>query len=151
MSPTSHPDLKRLAEGALDREARETALRHLVGCADCRSRWLADDPTRAFALLGRAPMPETVLDGVVDGVRRETAPRRWAAVGAWAAALVIVATLVGLGLPQQEPVIVAEVLELDARPRGTLALLESPGRAEVVDLAVGENQVVMIFDQEFDL
>lgn len=150
-TPTVHPDLERLAEGTLGREAREAALDHLVGCADCRRRWLADDPTRAFALLGRAPVPEPVLDGVVDGVRRETAPRRRVAAGAWAAAILIVATLVGFGLQKREPVIVAEALELDARPRGTLALLESPGEAEVVDLAVGENQVVMIFDQEFDL
>ena len=142
----NHPDLQRLADGTLNGEAREAALDHLVGCSDCRRLWLADDPTRAFALLGRAPIPGPVLDGVVDGVRRATAPRRRFAVGAWAAALVIVATLLGFSLRETET-----PLELDARPRGTLALLESPGEAEVFDLAVGDRQVVMIFDQEFEL
>jgi hypothetical protein len=36
-------------------------------------------------------------------------------------------------------------------PGAQVVLLDSPGEAQVMDLTVGETQIVMIFDREFDI
>ena len=92
--------------------------------------------------------------------------RRWLVALALAASVAL-AMLIGLPLVRQDvgteiaeatPVVVPQVLEVlkSIRPavggpvRG-VELLSSPGEAEVVELAIGDAQVVMIFDKELDI
>ena len=47
---------------------------------------------------------------------------------------------------------VAEIAEItEIAPGASVALLDTPGEARVIDLTMGEARVVMIFDQELDL
>jgi hypothetical protein len=148
---------------------REAWVTHVDACAECRARWLADDPSLMFALLAREPIPDAVLDAVSDTVAAEIRHdekrpaanrfRAWPVAAALAAAaLLLVAILVPWSGPGTESRDVGPVVELpidDAAVPASLGLgvevLSTPGRAQVVDLTVGEMQVVMIFDEEVDL
>ena len=47
---------------------REAWVTHVDACAECRARWLADDPSLMFALLAREPIPDAVLvSGQITG------------------------------------------------------------------------------------
>jgi len=143
---------------------RDSVLDHAAGCERCREVLAAEDPTRIFALLGRRPIPESLLDDLSADVSaaidagvtpRGIGPaRRTWAVGAWAAAVLLAIGLVFVtdGEAPRAPFeeTVAEVTSMTT-PRATVAVLESPGEAQVVDLALGETQVVMIFDREMEL
>jgi hypothetical protein len=156
-----HPDLSRW-ESASGPE-REALLAHLGECDPCQKTWTRDDPARIFALLRTAPIPPSVLDavsrGVATAVVRSGAPR--AAVGrtlprvaAVAAALILSLTSGWLLLAPERPletVATSRVEPLLAEPRAGVELLSSPGTARVVDLTVGDTQVVMIFDEGLDL
>ncbi len=106
-------------------------------------------------------------------VARPGLPGRWVAAAAVAAALLL-AVLFGSsidGLPTLEqpqnviaeaaapPITEDDLLEFLRRqtespavlPARGIELLSSPGDAEVVDFALGETQVVMIFDAELDI
>jgi hypothetical protein len=115
-------------------------------------------------MLSIREIPAEVLDSVSEGVRSaieidSRVPSRaagaWSlrAAGALAAGILLALAMVlftgrtpETGLPVET---VAEMGEID--PGATVALLESPGEARVVDLTMGEARVVMIFDQELDL
>ena len=157
---SAHPGPELLLElDGLDTCDRNAVLEHVANCAVCREVVAAEDPSRLFALLARHPIPGDLLDdvstAVMAGIDSETqaapAPsrsRRLWAVGAWAAGILLAAALslvprVEEVEPPQGPV--------DSVPRATVMVLESPGQAQVVDLALGETQVVMIFDQELEL
>ena len=74
MRPHPHPDdLRRFNE--LEPELRGEVLGHVAGCAECRERFLAPDPSRAFALLSLAVVPEETLDRLSRNVAERTAPR----------------------------------------------------------------------------
>ena len=89
---------------------------------------------------------------------------RWMRVASIAAALILAAFL-GVQMDRREPVTrVARVTPAPAAPTVTLEagvesslpargleLISSPGEADVVDFALGETQVVMIFDRELDI
>jgi len=140
-------------------ECRREALEHLAGCPACRRRVTAADPALVFALLGAAAVPTEVLERLTLAVESGLPPRPaargwWPAAAALAASLLLTAmfgTYVSrLGSPEPATRAGLAAIELPAPPR-TVELISSPGRAEVVDLAVGETRVVMIFDRDLDI
>ncbi|MDX1389301.1 MAG: hypothetical protein R3344_08925 [Acidobacteriota bacterium] len=161
-----HPDGATLRDlDALAPDRRAEVLDHVAACSRCRDAFVADDPARVFALLKRRPIPEAILDEVTAGViagidAGASAPARRfgpgnARVWAWGAvaAAVILAVALVLVPRTESPAPETAVAEagLDAAPRSTVTVIDSPGDAQLVDLTVGETQVVMIFDREMDL
>jgi hypothetical protein len=145
----------------LDRAARAAAVEHASGCADCRARLLAADPTRSFALLAAVPIPAGRLERLSADVGREIdrlggrSSSRGRAVGSIAASVALAAALVGLvGDRGADTVERAGVERPPARVEpayGRVDVLSSPGEAQVLDLRVGGTQVVMIFDKDLEL
>ncbi len=164
-------DLRRFDE--LGPVARVEIARHAQGCARCRSVLVSRDPSRVFALLAATSVLPGLLDrvsgGVAAAIAREagrsgpavSASRRAAAVG-WAAAvlLAVSAGTMLLGPRQSTPARAPHIAAGDSRsPDGSrdervssiVEVLSSPGTARVVDLRVGETQVVMVFDERIAL
>ena len=163
---SEHPRIDRLDETTGD--ARASMLDHLLGCSSCRASLAGRDPAGLFALLSRRPLPGGILDEVSLGVRagilearpgaasfRDDLARR---VAPWAAAVLLAA---GLGTafvkrpgpPTAPPLPSASLAAVPALlpARAEVEVLSSPGQAQVVDLTVGETQVVMIFDRGLPL
>ncbi len=146
----------------LDRAARAAAVEHAAGCADCRARLLAADPTRAFALLASVPITAGRLERLSADVGREIdrlggrSSSRGRAIGSIAASVALAAALVGLvgdrGAPATVERVGVEPPSAGVEPAyGRVDLLSSPGEAQVLDLRVGGTQVVMIFDKDLEL
>ena len=167
----SHPGPERFERfDSLDAPARLELLRHVRGCADCRRRLIAADPSRVFALLAVEPLPAEALDRVSRGVSRSLndlerpGRRQWYAVASIAASLLLAGYL-GLQLwgPGEAPprqLAPAELAEIERildeheqkhTPVRSIELLSTPGTARVVDLSLGDTQVVMIFDADLDI
>jgi hypothetical protein len=145
-------------------DRRDQLLQHLRKCSACRGAWSASDPSRLFSMLSVRELPGDLLDSVSEGVfsaidsgtptpARVGGARSLRAAGALAAGILLAVTLVlftgrvpDVGSPVDS---LAELGEI--APGATVALLDSPGEARVVDLTMGETRVVMIFDQELDL
>ena len=162
----SHPEPQRLADWErLDGGARRPILEHLDACSECRARWLEADPSRLFALLARADLPHAALEALSARVSAATAapsPRARRAWGALAASLLLALAL-GAPLLNDDPgptdpgtVAIAPspappgIDRLGPAELG-IQLVASPGEAQVVDLHIGEIQVLMIFDEALDL
>lgn len=155
---TSHPDLRAIdgPEGA-DRRA---ALEHIRECDACRSELLTEDPARVFSLLALVAMPPRDLGAVSAAVERrlEAAPRTLLDAlreGFFprAAAAVAAIVLVGVGTVAfwPRPRLGDEIATRVAAPPAGAEVTMAGGDARVVDLAVGDIQVVMIFDPEIEL
>jgi anti-sigma factor RsiW len=166
----AHPDagtIERLAE--LPPAERRRVADHLGRCVECRCRLAADDPSRIFSLLGTRFLPAGLLDEVSaavsetirGGERREPLRTAWLRVGSLAAGLALAAFL-GIGLagspePVAGPAAALEVaaptsVATKARPaRLGLDLRDADAMVQVLDLTVGETQVVMIFDERLEL
>jgi len=160
---TRHLD-RELIEGfeSISDAARETALVHLRGCAGCRAAWIADEPSRVFALLSRAPVPEQRLELLSQRVAAAVAPRertpRWYGAASIAASLLLAAVLGAVlwshELPQQS---IARIEEIGSPGRMPLEdigarLVALPGEeSRVLDLTIGETQVLLIFDESIEL
>lgn len=159
---SAHPDLARLRT-ALAEDERLPILAHLRDCATCRATLSTEEPSALFSLLAlRVPDPER-LEAVsrdvearlpaaprslLDALRERGLPRLLplAAAAAVAGALL----LVGLpGTPVREPV--ASIAFDASRARADVRVTDTAGPAQVVDLTVGDTQVVMIFASEIDL
>ena len=123
----------------LARAARAAAVEHAAGCADCRARLLAADPTRAFALLASVPMPVGRLERLSANIGREidraggrsSSPGR--AMASIAASVALAATLVGVVGDRGGPSTVgragAERPQASVEPAyGRVDLLSSPAR-----------------------
>jgi hypothetical protein len=145
-------------------------LSHLAHCAACRAEVAATDPSRLFDLLALEPVPSELLERLsfaveeaVDGAEAglpggpAAAWRRVRWPAASLAASLVLAGFLATYVSRRD----AELQVAPAPPAtavaGTAAtapgfeLLSSPGEAQVVDLAVGEVRLVMIFDAELDL
>jgi predicted anti-sigma-YlaC factor YlaD len=157
------PELRAAAAG-LPPEARREILRHVAECSACRKAYAASDPARLFGLLAAREVPAARLDEVstavaaaIDsGARAGRSPhgsRTARAAAAIAASLVLaVASLFVAGDRLRGERAAARLAGLvEITPPATLTLLESPGEARVMDLTMGDTQVVMIFDRELDL
>jgi anti-sigma factor RsiW len=163
MRPHPQPDnLRRFHE--LEPELRGEVLGHVAVCAECRERFLAPDPSRAFALLSQAVVPQEALDRLSRRVAERTAPIRRSYRYASLAASLLLAALFGgylLTRPTTDPgagvaAPRVEIVEIDAAPQadttaGSVQVISSPGTAQVLDLTVGETQVVMILDEAMDI
>jgi len=165
-----HPDSASL-EGfdLLSVPERRAVARHALACASCREVLTRRDPSVLFALLALQPIPEEALnrlseriDLAVGAERPPAAGRRWLSVASVAAALLL-AALFGRELGRVESPTVASSRGLQAEPavvsppedsilpaRG-VDLISTPGEADVVAFALGETQVVMIFDKKLDI
>lgn len=145
--PSFHPPYPEEGDG---REARALWAAHLEGCAACRARAAATDPTRLFALLGRRPLPLSALDEVSAAVSAavsreapEPAGRLLAvriAATAAAAILAVAGTILSIA-PERRASSTA------APPaRAHVTVLDAESDTRVVDLTLGDTQVVMIYD-----
>lgn len=136
---------------------------HLRSCGACRARLADHDPTAIFALLALEPVPAGLLERVSAGVFAATHPadgspaevfadRGFPRAAAVAAAVVLAALLgtVSLRTRPGSPAGPAESVAV-AAPRAGVAVLATPGTPQVVDLTVGDTQVVMIFDSRMAL
>ncbi len=152
-------------------ERRHRELREALEDPAARQRLAGDDPTRLFALLATRPVPDAVLDAVsrevAAGIRREgrrPGASRWLAWGGVAAGLLLAATLaVPLYRPLGPPATVVvdsgggawadPVTPQETLPgrEGLQLTLAGDARPQVFDLAVGDVQVVMIFDEGLEL
>jgi hypothetical protein len=144
---------------------REQMLQHLSRCGACRNRLAELEPSALFALLSLRQPPAAALDALSRRVsaaieietvdRRPVAHPRFAAVASLAASVLLA---ISLGVyfdrgPVNEPdpfradlESYLERLDRDS-PLPGVELISSPGEAQVVDLEVGDTQVVMIFDK----
>ncbi len=151
---------------ALADDQRAAALDHVRECAVCRAAWLAEDGSRVFALLARAPLPEHRLerlservDAALDRLEPRVPVRRGMFRVASIAASLLLAAVLGAVLWNHElpaePVAVLD--EIDALPPldegvAGLRLVASPGgEAQVLDLSIGGTQILMIFDESIEL
>lgn len=161
----SHPDsdaLRRFDE--LEGDERDSLLRHVTGCAGCRERFLAPDPSRAFALLCLAAVPEEALERLSRRIDEAIRPAHWTYRYASVAASLLLAAVLGgylltrpatapvasLAGPRIEFVEAGPAIESETAA-GSIELVSSPGNAQVLDLTVGETQVVMILDAAMDI
>jgi len=134
-------------------------LAHVASCAACRKIVAAHDPALLFGLLTLAPIPESLLDelsvevarlagrdrsplGVLAGVA--TWPRRVAA-----AAVLMLALLCGYAT-LREPPVQPETMSM-ARPLADVDVDSARGVSQVIDLTVGETQIVMVYNGDLKL
>lgn len=151
-----------------DRCQRRVWLEHIATCAACRDEWVAEDGSRLFTLLStqaaaaELPDEERVLEELTAGVMAGIAdhgpvvPRgRWTLVRLLAAAVVAAALLMPLGVwwNRQAPHLPETVATapLAQLPLADVEVISTPGEARVIDLSVGDTQVVMIFDAALDI
>ena len=145
-------------------ERREAALDHLGACAECRAAWLADDDSRVFSLLARAPLAEEKLaqlskrlDAAIDELQPRVAGRRGVFRVASIAASLLLAAVLGVVMWNHElPARIATVEEIEALPADEevagIRLVTTPdGEAQVLDLSIGGTQILMIFDESIEL
>jgi len=142
--------------------SRDERLRHAKDCASCREELFSDRPERLFSLLALGTAPAADLDRLTSGVMRriegERAGHRRLHLRAFVpvAASLLLAGLFGIyatlqriepspGLAALDP-----FLEASA-PSDGIELISSPGEAQVMEFTVGGTQVVMIFDESFDI
>ena len=163
---SDHPDPRLL----IDREdmpaaERHEILTHLRGCANCRARLASRDPSLLFSVLALEPVPTDVLDRVsrraeaaISREERRAATRRTYAWGSLAASILVAGLLGayfwthrGLDAPPPDRPAIVDVIPVPAAdaamPAGMIELLDSPGSADVVEMTVGDVEVVMIFDE----
>jgi len=153
-----HVDPARFAEAT--GSARLEMVRHVAGCPACREAVAEHDPALLFALLAITPIPARMLDEVSSGVaagagrERERMPLRLAAAAAVAALALITgyATLVHREAPP-EPALAAQATPPPAVPaaRADVEVEPAGGVSHVVDLTVGETQVVMVYNGDLHL
>jgi hypothetical protein len=166
---SEHPDRDLFERfDSLPEGSRLRLLRHAVECGFCRARLLSAEPSRAFALLAAAPLPEDSLERLTAGLGQELdriAPRR-GAIHRFRTAAALAASLALAGffgfhlLPSSRPdhggaTTVPLPIPALARegkvPAGGVQLISSPGEAQVLELTIGETQVTMIFDEALDI
>jgi hypothetical protein len=152
-----HVDPIRLA--AASGLARHSMLLHLRGCASCRQVAVAHDASTLFSLLALAPVPESVLDDVSIAVTRRAGsdrssygvlaesagwPRRAAAAAVFA--LTLLSAYVTLHDRPAEP----PPSSLFSK-RADVAVESGRGVSQVIDLTVGETQIVMVYNGDLNL
>jgi hypothetical protein len=117
-----------------------------------------DDPTAIFARLRDVEIPADLLEGLSRDVAlaldREVPERTWLRpAAAWAAAAALAGALLIPAALQPRPIapVAARTPQAAEAPRAGISSLRTPGPAQVLDLTVGDTQVVMIFDAELAL
>jgi hypothetical protein len=156
-----HPELRRWLADPPEPSERRALLVHLRGCPSCQAALAKEDPARLFALVALEPVPEGLLDRLSAGVAAQldgptARGRRRRGWGAIAASLLLAAVLGTYLLQGQgEPSVPAGAMSAAASEPSSeepaFELISSRGSAEVVDLSVGGDRFVMIFDEGLDL
>jgi hypothetical protein len=149
---------------ALADERRDAALDHLRECGVCRTAWLADDESRVFSLLARAPLAEEKLaqlsdrlDAAIDELQPRGPVRRGVFRVASIAASLLLAAVLGVVMWNHElPARIATVediapLPFDEEIAGIRLVTTPGGEAQVLDLSIGGTQILMIFDESIEL
>ena len=154
---SAHVDPKALA--AASGPARRALLSHLVECAACRDAAAAEDPSILFALLAFTPLPEPLLDDVSTKVARwagrdrhdsagflgiAAQPRRLAI-----AAVFTLTLLTGYATLRKAPA-GPPVLSKMSR-RADVDVTPGRGVSQVIDLSVGDTQIVMVYNGDLKL
>lgn len=136
---------------------RAAWLAHVDQCSDCRDTWLEGDTTRIFALLADQPAgdeagEQIALDRLASGIRdtirtghRASLWFRLAAAAVLAGALLAPSAAWLFRERPAAPVLAASY------PLADVEVLSTPGDAQIIDLSVGNTQVVMIFDSRIEL
>jgi hypothetical protein len=143
-----------------ERDERTQRLERLCRSADERAR--LGDPSRLFSLLALDRPPEHVRARLERRLEQGLGSRRRARrarFGSLAASIALAAVLGGYLATRPGPAgsgspgIAAHALAAaEAAAAPAVELLASPGStAQLLDLAVGETHVVMIFDEALDL
>lgn len=155
MSP--HVDPVRLA--AASGRTRRAMLSHLRECASCRSTAVGHDASTLFSLLVLAPLPASLLHELSIEVARSAGSDRspygaLAGSAAWprraaAAAIVVLTLLSGYATLHERPA-GAPPLSLFSR-RADVEVESGRGVSQVIDLTVGETQIVMVYNGDLKL
>jgi anti-sigma factor RsiW len=138
---------------------RRAMLEHLRDCAACREAAAAHDPTILFGLLALNPVPAPLLDTLSRDVARRAGSDRspyGALVGSasWprraaAAAVLMLTLLSGYATLRERPAAKAPVA-LSSR-RADVDVESGRGVSQVIDLTVGETQIVMVYNGDLNL
>ena len=138
---------------------RRAMFAHLKECAPCRNRAAAHDPAILFGLLAFTPLPEPLLDGLSGEVARRTGRDRsslgrLAGVLAWprrvaVAAGVTLTLLSGYATLREKSAAPPELAQ--SQPRADVEVNEGSGVSQVIDLTVGETQIVMVYNGDLKL
>jgi len=156
---SAHVDPETLADAS--GPSRILMVDHLAACPACREAVARFDPSLLFYLLSRAPIPERILDAVSAEVSHAATPapaRGGAAWEAWpgtrravAAAVAAGAVLTGLAAWMSRGP--APVLLPVAAVPAAAAVEVTPDAAisQVVDMTVGDTQVVMVYNGKLSL
>jgi len=155
---------------SLPGDARDVALAHLRDCGACRAAWIADEPSRVFALLSTVKIPEGRLEQLSERVAAEidpgraraskiSGPARLYGAASIAASLLLAAVLGAVlwtrELPSEPIVRLEEVgtllpLPLESMDTRLVALPQNDD-SSWFDLNIGETQVLLIFDESIEL
>ena len=139
----------------------------VVDCERCSAELASHEPAALFGVLALDPLPDGILDRLdaglaeqLDGVRPDGTRRRLTAWAGLAASFVLAAVL-GTYVVTRGPVspgapsgIAQDTTAVPARGLAaaqSMELISSPGSARVLDLTVGEVDLVMIFDEALQL
>ena len=155
MSP--HADPLRFASSS-GRE-RRALLDHLRGCATCRRALAEHDPSALFSLLALTQLPESLLDDLSSTIARRTgsdrSPFGVIAESVWwprraAAAAILVLTLLSGYATLHEPPAAPPPIAQSSR-RADVEVESGRGVSQVIDLTVGETQIVMVYNGDLNL
>jgi hypothetical protein len=134
-------------------------LLHLCACASCQRSVADHDPSLLFGLLALAPLPPSLLHDLSSTIARRAGSDRppygtLAEHAVWprraaAAAIVILTLLSGYATLHERPEAVPP-LSLSSR-RADVAVESGRGVSQVIDLTVGETQIVMVYNGELNL
>jgi anti-sigma factor RsiW len=144
-----------------DASGRERApmLAHLRTCPSCQRAVAAHDPTALFGLLALTPMPPALLDDLSAAVARAAGTDRpsigvLADAALWprraAAAAVFVLTLLSGYATIFERWVAPLPISLSSR-RADVEVDSGRGVSQVIDLTVGETQIVMVYNGDLNL
>jgi hypothetical protein len=138
---------------------RSAMLSHLRACAACQRAVAAHDPVALFGLLAAAPMPPALLDDLSAAVAHQAGHDRpsygvVAGVAAWprrvAAAAALLLTLLSGYATLVERATVPPRLAVSSR-RADVEVDSGRGVSQVIDLTVGETQIVMVYNGDLNL
>ena len=134
-------------------------LDHVRECAACRRALAEYDPSTLFSLLALTPVPEALLNDLSIEIARRTGSDRSpfgviAGSLSWprraAAAAVLVLTLLSGYATLHEPPGAVPPISLSSR-RADVEVESGRGVSQVIDLTVGETQIVMVYNGDLNL
>jgi hypothetical protein len=156
-SVSAHVDPAQLA--AASGAARLTMLEHARACGACRRAIAQHDPSALFGLLALRPVPASVLDALASEIARRAGhdaspygtlaePAAWPRRAAAAAVLALV-VLCGYATLHDRPE--GEARLAISSQRADVEVDSGRGVSQVIDLTVGETQIVMVYNGDLKL